>query len=248
MRLLRSKARIETRFGGRFVQKIGGLEGLGAEKRRDWFFFVNGVESDTGAAEYGLSGGDVVQWDYRDWTATQTVTAIVGAFPEPFLHGLHGKKLPVRVECGDSASKACTTAKDKLRDRGVAATGASLGTQFGEKSARVVVALWPKAKIVAPVARIADGPGRSGIYARVRDDRLELLDPKGNVARVARPGTGLVAAIAPSRDRVIWVVTALDEAGLNEAARALDSDLLRNAFAVAIGPEGILRLPLGASR
>ena len=63
MRFLRREADIETRFGGRFVQEIEGLTGAGPAGTRDWFFWVNGIESGVGAAEFELSPGDVVQWD-----------------------------------------------------------------------------------------------------------------------------------------------------------------------------------------
>src|SRR3712207_1269915 len=44
MRFLRSEFKVETRFGGRFVQSIDGLEGQGEGGRRDWFYWVNGIE------------------------------------------------------------------------------------------------------------------------------------------------------------------------------------------------------------
>ena len=46
MRMLRSEFDIETRYGGRFVQAIDGLEGQGAGGERDWFYFVNGIEAE----------------------------------------------------------------------------------------------------------------------------------------------------------------------------------------------------------
>ena len=58
MRMLRSKFDVTTRFGGRFVQSIDGLAGQGAGGQVDWFFFVNGVEADKGAAEWHVSPGD----------------------------------------------------------------------------------------------------------------------------------------------------------------------------------------------
>jgi len=107
MRLTTEKFDVSTRFGGRFVQAIDGLKGQGAGGSRDWFFFVNGVESETGAAEYELSAGDRVQWDYRDWGTAMRVPAIVGSFPAPFLTGIDGKRRPVRVECDDAGSQPC---------------------------------------------------------------------------------------------------------------------------------------------
>jgi Domain of unknown function (DUF4430) len=57
MRLLRSRFKVTTRFGGGFVQSINGLAGGGEGGHVDWFFFVNGIESSVGAASYQLSPG-----------------------------------------------------------------------------------------------------------------------------------------------------------------------------------------------
>jgi hypothetical protein len=94
MRMLRSKFDVTTRFGGRFVQSIDGLAGQGAGGQVDWFFFVNGVEADKGAAEWHVSPGDRIQWDRRDWGAADARgPAIVGAYPAPFTtHG--GRQAP----------------------------------------------------------------------------------------------------------------------------------------------------------
>jgi hypothetical protein len=245
MRLLRSRFDVKTRYGGRFVQAIRGLSGRGATGQIDWFYFVNGIEADVGAAEYELSPGDVVQWDYRRWDGAMRVPAIVGAFPEPFLHGLKGKRYPVRVECGDDSSKSCRLVKNRLLRLGVKASGASLGTSGTRNVMRVVVAPWKKAKIVSTVASLEKGPDDSGVFARVtRGGReLDLLGPGGQVARRAPAGTGLVAAFAPSEREIVWLVTGLDERGLDAAARALDVRSLRDAYAVAATPGGTVKLP-----
>jgi hypothetical protein len=87
---------ITTRYAGRYVQSINGIEGsIGA--RRDWFYFINGYEADRGAAEYRLRNGDVEWWDFRSWRTRMREPVVVGAFPEPFLHGYGGKRLPARV-------------------------------------------------------------------------------------------------------------------------------------------------------
>jgi hypothetical protein len=87
---------VETRYGGRFVQSIEGVDGSVADQR-DWFWYVNGLEGATSAAEYRLHAGDVVWWDYRSWAAQMQVPVVVGAFPEPFLHGFGGEVPPAVV-------------------------------------------------------------------------------------------------------------------------------------------------------
>jgi Domain of unknown function (DUF4430) len=105
MRALRSRAKVETRYGGRFVQAINGLSGS-LSSRHDWFWFVNGLAGDTGAAEYRLHAGDVAWWDYRDWTNDPNLAVVVGAFPEPFLHGFGGLKRPVVVRYAVPAQRS----------------------------------------------------------------------------------------------------------------------------------------------
>ena len=79
------KLKVTTRYGGRYVQSIDGTAGsLGAQ--RDWFFYVDGIEGATSAADVRLKPGDVLWWDYRHWTgATMDVPVVAGAYPQPFL-------------------------------------------------------------------------------------------------------------------------------------------------------------------
>lgn len=79
------KLKVTTRYGGRYVQSIDGTAGsLGAQ--HDWFFYVDGIEGATSAADVRLKPGDVLWWDYRHWTgATMDVPVVAGAYPQPFL-------------------------------------------------------------------------------------------------------------------------------------------------------------------
>ncbi len=102
LRALDEHADVKTRYGGRFVQAIDGVEGS-LSGQRDWFYFVNGIEPDIGAAQMTLHAGDVAWWDYRSWTGGgERAPAVVGAFPEPFRHGWDGKHRPVVVDAPSS--------------------------------------------------------------------------------------------------------------------------------------------------
>ena len=246
MRLVQANNDVETRYGGRFVQSIDGLKGGGVGGSVDWFYFVNGFEADVGAAEYELSPGDIVQWDFRNWRGTPEVRAIVGAFPEPFVSGSEGKRRPVRVECGN-AEEACATVKRVLRDAGVPATGASLGATGTQNVIRVVVAPWKQARELPSVAVLEESSRRSGVFARFDDGgSLSLLDERGRAVRDAGTGAGLVAAVIPRADELVWVVTGGTAEGVDAAASAVDPATLRDAFAVAVTESGAEKLPLEA--
>ena len=248
MRVMQSRFDVETRFGGRFVQSIDGVKGGGPGGMRDWFFFVNGVEAEVGAAEYELSPGDRVQWDFRDWGTAMRVPAIVGAFPEPFLNGIDGRRRPVRVECDEAESDPCRAAKDALDRINVPVSGSSLGAPGTENVTRLVVARWPAARIVRGGFTLEEEPDRSGVFARFAKDgrSLDLLDADGDVARGVHPGDGtaLVAALRPRADELLWLVTSLDAEGLAAGVKALRENALRDAFAVAVTGSVVEKLPL----
>ena len=96
MRALASETDVKTRYGGRYVQAVNGIEGS-LSAQRDWFWFVNGYEGDRSAASYRLHDGDVAWLDYRGWQREGEARVVVGAFPEPFVHGYGGKTRPVAV-------------------------------------------------------------------------------------------------------------------------------------------------------
>jgi uncharacterized protein DUF4430 len=247
MRLLESKRKVKLRYGGKFVDGIEGLNASTSGGHSDWFYFVNGIEASVGAAEHTLSPGDVVQWDYRRWDAAMRVPAIVGAYPEPFLRGTGGKRLPVRIECADPGQGACAEVQSRLSKLGVPAASSVLGTSAGPKTLRVVVGPWSKlGALSGAVGLLKAPPSRSGVFARFSADgrSLTLLDERGKPVRNAPPGSGLVAATAAEGSQPVWVITGLNDAGVEAAARALDKKSLNNAYAVAVTPSGDVRLPV----
>jgi hypothetical protein len=113
-------AAVKTRFSGRYVRAVDGLEERG---NRAWFYYVNGYLADRSAAEYRLRPGDVEWWDYRTWRDPAEDPVVVGAFPEPFLHGYDGKRLPVVVAALDPANRFVRAVARRLHARTVLATG-----------------------------------------------------------------------------------------------------------------------------
>lgn len=112
MQALRSRADVETAYGGRFVQAIDGLEGSAADGR-DWFYFVNGVAPDRGAAEVRLRDGDIAWWDYRRWAGDEEVQMVVGAFPEPLVNG-YGERRETVVRFARAGQRAGAEAIGQL--------------------------------------------------------------------------------------------------------------------------------------
>jgi len=245
--LIRNDA-VTTRYDGGFVQSIDGLSG-GQEGGRpiDWFYYVNGVEASKGAAATNVHRGDHIWWDLHDWSQTDDVPAVVGSFPEPFLNGLGGKRLPVRVECVSVAGRACRSVTERLGGLGVPAAIAAVGSGGEPETLRVLVGPWSAVAGDPGAQSIARGPRASGVYARFSADgrTLTLLDPDGRPVRTLADGAGLIAATRQGEDAPVWLLTGTDTAGVELAARAFEQGTLQDRFAVALVPAGVLPLPQG---
>ncbi len=240
MRLLDRNADIKTRYGGRFVQSVNGVAGGSSGGRSfDWFFYIDGVESPVGAADYPLHAGYRVWWDYRDWTAAMRVPAVVGSYPEPFRHGYEGKRHPLAVICR-GAARACSLARGRLR------TAAGDAKAAGDPI-RVLVGPWGRLSGDSAAHLIAKGPADSGVFAdfvpRAGSWLLQPLDVAGDPAGAPRKA-GLVAATREGDDPPTWVVTGAGEAEVAAAARLLDPADLRDRYAVATGGGKTTALPL----
>jgi hypothetical protein len=233
MRVLDRHAEVETRYGGGFVQAIDGLEAeeeVGAGPR-DWFFYVNGVESTVGAADYALRGGEAIWWDYRDWSAAMRVPAVVGSWPQPFAGGYDGSRRPVAVECM-GGGRACRVVRERLSEAGVrSARGPAEG------AIRILVGPWALLRDDPAAAQIEDGPQASGVFADFAPEGggfvLEGIDRRGRPARRFGPRAGLVAATRRYEAPPVWVVTGVSGRGVSAAARLLDAPHLRDRYAVA---------------
>jgi Domain of unknown function (DUF4430) len=241
LRLLDRNADITTRYGGGFIQSIDGLAGAqSGSGRSDWFFYVNGIESPIGSAEYDPSDGDRIWWDYRDWTAAMRVPAVVGSWPEPFVNGFQGHHWQAVLDCR-AAAAICEVANQRLSPLGVKISGPISNPIV------VLVGTWKVVRRDQTAALLANGPDRSGVFARfvgTRRPLLEVLNQQGQPAGSIGKGGGLIAALRPGDGPPTWVVTGTDARGV-AAAVSLLGDGLRNHYAVATQPgAGAIGVPV----
>jgi hypothetical protein len=223
----------------RILQRYGSPRGAQS-------LFVNGVLAGKPASDLELHGGDRVWLDQHAAGVVREIPAVVGAFPEPFVHGVEGKRLPVRVECDDPRAGACAAVAEKLVDLGVVAGRSVISRSAADMTVRILVAPWKRLRGREFEADSLDaGPRESGVFARfdASAQRLLVLDAAGRVARTLRAGTGLIAATRAQDRQPVWFVTGTDDAGVDAAARALDESVLAERFALAISDDLPVAVP-----
>jgi hypothetical protein len=232
--MLEREFRVATGDGGRAVTSIDGLSS--GSRSLDWFLYVNGIQAAFRPAKSSVHRGDQIWWDLHDSTATASTPAVVGSFPEPFVHGTGGRRLPTVLACALDVNTACNRVAQELRAIGVSVANQALGTGSGTDSLSVVVGPWSDINRSLAADLIKHGPHASGVYAKFNGtgNLLELLDPRGQAVRALGRGAGLIAATSQGSASPTWLITGTDARGVTAAASAFAASRLDNHFALAV--------------
>jgi hypothetical protein len=224
---LQSAARVASKNG--FVEGIDGHRGS-LSGQRDWLYFVNGVQADVGAAEYVLRAGDVAWWDLRSWRGYMHVPAVVGSWPEPFVHG-YGRRPPA-------------VAADPPLDAPLRQAGARLVT--GDAPYRVRVGADADLRRRDPAWRraVADRE-TAGQTAWNERGRVRVWHAGRGRAEEIPGGRAVIAAVPTgdtAADGVLLVVAGVDAAAAQAAAAAVVATppLLARRYAVVVDAAGHL--------
>jgi hypothetical protein len=221
---------VETTYGGRYVSALAGEAGDGA---REWLFWVNGIESDVGAADAKAGPGDRVWWDLHTWAGRVHVPAIVGQWPAP----LTGSDVTADPAAAEALTAAGVEAASPAATSGPRAiVGASAALEERDPTWR---------------AALAD-PERAGLTAWFADGRIVVWDAaKGRPVPVPS-ATAIVVATTEafdSRSAPVVVIAGRTDADAQAAAAALAANpmlsqrhaaicLDRDAFIVCSGGQG----------
>ncbi|HHE42110.1 MAG TPA: DUF4430 domain-containing protein [Dehalococcoidia bacterium] len=248
MDVLAQVANIDTSYGGGFVEGINGI-GTGVSGRAarvDWFYSVNGFTARTGAANYWLHDGDMVHWDYRDWSFRRNVTATLGSFPAAFSRGYAGETRATTVVYGDDFESQAKQLALVLQSTGVDAVKVvSLQHVNGEILRRdnIVLVALPEATLVQEVNESWD---RLGLFAHLDGRTLHTYGAGGDSVGLHSASAAVILALQnpwnPSGtgacESVAIVITGCDKESVAAAAHILGreyTELSRFAGAVVQG-------------
>lgn len=220
------------------VHAIGGVV---AGRGDRWQLYLNGVAARPRAR---IHTGERLWWDLEG--SVGAPRAVVGSFPEPFLHGLGGKRLPTTLQCGRDVAAACRHVEGVLSHAGISAASQLLGAGSGQDSLAVVIGTWRDIRNGLVAALLRRGPTTSGVFARFTgapNPSLRLLNAHGTVVVTAGPGAGLIAALTQGGAPPTWLLVGTDPAGATAAAEAFSASRLRDHFALAVSGGHDVPLP-----
>lgn len=247
MQALERHFTVTTRYGGGFVESIDGESGTG--DHYDWFYYVNGIQAPKGAAVTKVYKGDHIWFDLHDWSATDSIPAVVGAFPEPFENGTGGRRYPSTISCSGGSPAGCPALTKEITAQftrlHIPLSPAAPG--YGANDVLSVnVGTWAQLHGEVAADLLKYGPGTSGVYAHFSQGgrQLDLENQAGQVVKRLGPDAGLIAAVANAANdpAPTWLVTGTDRAGVIAAARAFTTQSLAEHFALAV--QGSSRYPV----
>lgn len=257
MDALKQVAEIETAYSGGFVNAINGLssqyKGGSSGDKKDWFIYNNGILSNVGALDYILHAGDVEHWDFHDWSLHAFIPAIIGDFPEPFVHGYDGKVHPTIVVYQNGMEEYAETVASKLSQLEVAtisirSTDSLLESE--KESCNLVLIGDMDCEFVSELNQVWK---RLGFFSRFEGGKLQVYDPEGGIAAEYGAGSGVIQATQSpwnpkgvgTCENVVWMVSGTDDVGVGSAVDALISryNEFRYVYAVVIAEGEIIKVP-----
>lgn len=247
---------VTTAYGGGFVDSINGLRSQysgGQAEQYDWLVYFNGIQSKTGALDYTMRQDDVQRWDFRHWSFRISIPAIVGDFPEPFLHGYAGRVKPTIIVYDGGFEQDAEAVEDALVGLGVADVSSQPISELGDddkRNANLIIIGYSDDEMLTEMNGVWN---RLGFFARFEDGMLDIYTGTGERAARYGPGTGIIQATqspwnprsTAACENVVWMVSGTDAAGIEAAAQALAtrSSELQHAFAVVVTGGEIIRVP-----
>lgn len=255
MDALQSVANVETAYGGGFVNDINGISSgyTGSySTKMDWFYYINGISADRGGLEYILHEGDVERWDYHDWGHQMFIPAIIGDYPEPFLHGVGGEILPTIITYDDDEFRDdAHEIENSLNKLGVKETSIKFSSELSDSEREdfnIILIGYPTNKYIKELMKKHK---KLGFFAYSEDNKIVVLNPGGERVKKVE-GAVILATQNPwnpggtgAFENVVWIISGTDEEEIGYAAGVLSEkhELLQNHFGIFIHDEEMMPVP-----
>ncbi len=254
MDILKNKMTVETRYGGGFIDSINGIKGSSgglSGEMQDWFYYVNGICPNVGGADYLISSGEVIWWDYHAWKAGPANAAVVGCYPEPFLHGYEGEIKSTTIMCPSDDLEAGYRLEQALKAKGVGSVKVMQideGLLANRPGPTIVVGEWEELNRSPFLQDFNQAYKRNGAGVHFNESKLELIDIQGQVKRSIDESAGVIAAAGSGLGDScpLWLVSGTDLSGFQWALDILlnTPEKIAGKYNVAITAGEMISLPL----
>lgn len=218
--VLMDNLEVEVAYGGGFVNAIEGLKSgfTGAKEKdrqkNDWFYFINGIMSNTGAGEYMLKSGDVIWWDYHSWDDTTFTPAVCGCFPQPFINGFGDEDPKVTILYGDAFKAEALKLKNYLGKQGskdISLKAYEAGDLNGDDNMYIVIDTVSSIMSKAYWQGIMKNRQKTGWFAEIGEQGITGYDISESNKKIYKKDAGAVLVSGQGMGaNPVWLFTAMD--------------------------------------
>ena len=174
-------AEIETKYGGGFVSSINNVSSSYPKTQYDWFFYVNGFLSKTGASNYIMMEGDSIVWDYHSWDVSQFQSAILGSYPKYLTNGYSGKVSTTVIVYENEFDTEADNLQKFLFEKFKVDVKSKVIDELSEiekSNSNLILLARPSNKLILELNENHD---RIGFFAYFNDDVVKVIDHKGDL-------------------------------------------------------------------
>lgn len=254
MDILKANVDVTTKWDDSFISGINGLEtsnsGMNGQ-RLDWFYYINGICPNIGACDYELQNGETVWWDYHAWEMSSANSAVIGCYPEPFIHGYNRKISTITIMASSGNQSLAAELEKALREQGAASInieGLHNEKVMHRSGPTIVVGTWDEFQTIAELDKFNQAYKKTGTGVHFSVKGLELLDYKGNPKQTITGNAGVIAAFGSGLGDAapLWLIVGIDQNGLEQALRLLINEpaKISGFYSAAVVDSQLIRLPL----
>ncbi len=254
IQILKSHAEVKAEFGGSYVTSISNSKNREWKEEGNvhWFYYVNGVLAHVGASLYHPGSDDNIWWDLHPWDGKRYIGAVIGAWPEPFLHGYNGKVLPTRIWVTDPFEKDGRLLQKVLLAKGVQSVDLLKLKQNSaidfEKSFPIYIGTWTELIKTASLSDLFQHAEQVGLFLDFNESGdFSPLTWEGKKIKSHQKAAAIIALkSAAEAVNPIWFVTGTDDILI---ARAVDflirsEKSIKGRSGVFLTEEGITSIPI----
>ncbi|MDS1029252.1 DUF4430 domain-containing protein [Bacillota bacterium LX-D] len=248
--VLQSSAQLETAQGGGFITGINGLTAESGQKKA-WMYYVNGIFANVGVLDYLPHLGDVIWWDYHKWESMSTFPAVIGSYPEPFLHGYKGKVKTTTILSLSENQELADKLKQVLKAKGVASVQCqdlAKNQSLTRTGPTIVLGEWKKLRQIKSLSELNAAYSKTGTCVHFTGKGLEIINSSNKVAKTLTKSAGAIVATGDGNgdEKPLWLVVGIDEAGLKQAVNILAGhpEKIKSCYQAAVSGGKVLSLPV----
>jgi len=180
--------------------------------------------SSVGASQYTLQPYDVERWDYHSWNSNRISTAIIGDYPEPFIHGFQGHIRNTTIVYSKSFQNNAYKLQQSLKQYNISVSVRSFkNLSDDEKMDNNLILIDTYNNSL--IKELNTNARNLGLFIEFRGDKLVAFDKAGKEDHIFNQGGVILATKNPwdpkgnwNSENTVWVISGVTKENVIQAA------------------------------